>query len=180
MAMHLKRMLSAPVIAALAVAAHAKDRAIHVASHDEIVLTQTACKAKGILGAGWHRSFEQIRSGARTIRANASCWRRVRDEIYVLQLPQALLDLSGNPGKSGGVFQRLLPDPCYFNAPGVSFAGWHDGRTVALGGIPQGGVGKAVVMDLGPMCWRWTKAGAETIGEPGVYSAQDVRSAVAP
>ena len=180
MAMHFNRLLCSVILASFAVAAHAADHAIRVGPHENIVLTDKLCALTDIIPAGWRHSFDQMSVRGRSVAFDPSCWKRVGDEIYVLPNSHSLLDPISRPGASTGLFQQLSLLACKFRVPGISFAGWQSGSTIALVGIPRGGSGNPKVVAYGQMCWRWKKPGGEAIDKPSVYSAFDVKSAVAP
>jgi len=137
------------------------------------VLTQSACGLSWLHGAAWHHSEVQLSAPSGVHTMGAGCWERVQDTVYILQ------DIHpfwlAPDGTGGDEYYRLDKKECNFQVPGVSFVGWRYGRSVAVD-LPK----KRMLLDNGPICWRYENNWLEEIDSPLVYSAFAVHASPLP
>lgn len=165
------------MLACLPLAANCKDYYLRLgggeAAAADIVLTQSPCDLDWIAGSEWRHSEVQLsgRGGVHTL--GSGCWERIQDKVYVLEARRPFW--VAPDGTGGDEYYRLDTLKCDFHVPGVSFAGWRSGRSVAVDEKR-----KAVLLDNGPICWRYVNEWLEEVDQPLVYSAFAVRASVLP
>lgn len=158
----------------LAPLAHGKDYYIHIRKGLNLVLTAQPCAMSQITGPGWQRSTYQVSAAGGVHTLSPGCWKRLSDKVYVIDEVAPFWiapDMTG-----GSTYYRLDSTGCGFKVPGLSFSDWHSGRMVGITKLPSTGLGRAVVFDNGPICWRSVNHWFEKIDLPQVYSAFEVKS----
>lgn len=138
-----------------------------------IVLTPRACGLAWLRGKAWHHSEVQLAGPSGVHTMATGCWERLNDTVYVLQDRHPFWIAPDETG--GDEYYRLDAKECNFRVPGVSFSGWRSGRSVAVD-VPK----KEMLIDNGPLCWRYTGSWLEEVDDPMVYSAFAVHASPLP
>ena len=138
-----------------------------------IVLTQKVCGFSWLKGSAWRHSEVQISGPGHVFTVTVGCWERIHDKVYVLENIDPFW--IAPDGTGGDEYYRLDTKSCNFSVPGVSFSGWRSGRGVAVDLKA-----KRVLIDQGPLCWRYANNWLEEIDQPMVYSAFEVRTSPLP
>ena len=138
-----------------------------------IVLTPRACGLSWLTGKAWHHSEVQLAGPPGVHTMDTGCWERINDTVYVLQDRHPFWIAPDETG--GDEYYRLDAKECNFRVPGVSFSDWRSGRSVAVD-VPR----NEMLIDNGPLCWRYTGGWLEEVDDPMVYSAFAVHASPLP
>lgn len=151
----------------------AKDYFIRLGDQANVVLTDTPCHMEWLTGPGWQRSRYQVVATSGVFTNYKGCWRRFGDKLYVLD------DVA--PFWFGRLtFYHLDSRPCSFHVPGISFAGWRNGREIGVSKLPATLTANVSVLDYGPICWRSNGNWFDEINAPSVYSAFEAKASSLP